>query len=53
MIAPQVDERITEMTPRKEDTGIQLRLKARLEQLKSVAMLQWVETIADHLMSQC
>ena len=47
----QVDERIT--TPRKEDTRIQLRLKARLEQLKIVAMLQWVETIADYLMSQC
>ena len=52
MIA-QVDERIAEMTSRNEDTGIQLRLKARLEQLKSVAMLQWVEAIADHLMSQC
>ena len=40
MIA-QVDERIAEMTSRKEDTGIQLRLKARLEQLlKSAAMLQ-------------
>ena len=39
MIA-QVDERIAEMTSRKEDTGVQLRLKAWLEQLKSVAMLQ-------------
>ena len=51
MIA-QVDERIADMTSRKEDTGVQLRLKAWLEQLKSVAMLQWVEAIADHLMLQ-
>ena len=49
----KVDERIAYMLSQKKNIGIQLRLKARLEQLTSVAMLQWVEAIADHLMSQC
>ena len=48
----KVDERIAYMLSQKKNIGIQLRLKARLEQLTSVAMLQWVEAIADHLMSQ-
>ena len=38
----KVDERIAYMLSPKKNIGIQLRLKARLEQLTSVAMLQSV-----------
>ena len=53
LVVLRVDGHLSEMLSRREDAGIEIKLKGRLGDLETTEILARVGAISDHLMSQC